>query len=148
MDLCDILDKVILFSAAKHQGQRDKAGFPYILHPIEVMCSVETIEEKIVAITHDLIEDTDTTLEDLRVIGVPDYLLKSIDSVTKRYNESYNNFIKRASEDIIGIKVKLADIKHNTRKDRIEKLDIIVVRNLMNKYYSALDFLEECNDNK
>lgn len=141
MDLGDILDKVILFSAAKHQGQKDKSGKPYILHPIEVMCSVKTTEEKIVAITHDLIEDTDTTLEDLKKLGVPDRLLKSIDSVTRRKSEDYLDFIKRVSKDKIGIKVKIADIKHNTREDRVENLDIFVVRKLMNKYYNALDLL-------
>ena len=142
MSLYEVLEEVILLAAKKHYGQKDKSGKPYILHPIEVMCSVPTVEEKIVAIAHDLIEDTDTTLDDLRNLNIPEELVEAIYSVTKRKNEKYSDFIKRASENEVGIKVKIADIEHNTRQDRVEKLDIIIVQRMMTKYEKALNFLK------
>jgi (p)ppGpp synthase/HD superfamily hydrolase len=134
---------VILFAAQKHYGQRDKSGVPYILHPIEVMCSVKTIEEKIVAICHDLIEDTDATLDDLRLLNVPEKLIEAIDHISKREDEKYSEFIERVSENDISIKVKVADIENNTRHDRIEKLDVVVVNRMMRKYERALDVLSD-----
>ena len=144
MCLYDVLDDVILLTVQRHHGQRDKSGVPYILHPIEVMCSVETIEEKIVAICHDLIEDTNTTLDELRMLKVPEELIESIDHISKRKSEKYSEFIKRVSENEVGVKVKIADIEHNTRQDRVEKLDIIIVQRMMTKYEKALNFLKGC----
>ena len=63
-----LLEKAIKIASICHEGQVDKAGKPYILHPLTVMESVDTLPEKILAVLHDTIEDTDTTMEDIRAL--------------------------------------------------------------------------------
>lgn len=143
MDLIEQLDLMILIATSKHYGQRDKSGQPYILHPISVMESVSTTEEKIVAIGHDLIEDTNITLEDLRKIGFSESIIEALDSVTHRKNERYVDYIKRTLKNTIGIVVKKADINHNLRHDRIVGLHQKVVDRLFKKYEQALKMLDK-----
>lgn len=69
-DLIDLLDNAILIATTAHLHQKDKAGMPYILHPLRVMFAVNTLEQKIAAILHDIIEDTHITLMDLENAGL------------------------------------------------------------------------------
>jgi len=73
-DLLKLLDKAIMISTNAHYKQTDKAGIPYILHPIRVMMNVKTIPEKIVAILHDTLEDTELTIGDLICFDYPQYI--------------------------------------------------------------------------
>jgi (p)ppGpp synthase/HD superfamily hydrolase len=113
------LERAIAIAAIAHTGQLDKAGMPYILHPLRVMLLLDTIEERIVGILHDTIEDTDVTFEYLREEGFSEELLTALDAVTKREGEAYETFILRAAADSIGRKVKLADLKDNSNLSRI-----------------------------
>ncbi|MCK2000318.1 GTP pyrophosphokinase [[Brevibacterium] frigoritolerans] len=112
---------VVAIDIAKkyHQGQVDKGGNPYIDHPMAVMDRLETIEEKIVGVLHDIVEDTVLTLEDLLELGFPEFIVEAIDSVTRRDDETRGEFIKRAKQNAIGRKVKIADILDNMNLDRI-----------------------------
>lgn len=65
------LERAIAIAARAHEGQVDKAGMPYILHPLRVMLAVRTPEERIVAVLHDVLEDTAVSIEDLRAEGFP-----------------------------------------------------------------------------
>jgi hypothetical protein len=69
--------------------------------------------------------------------------IEAIDHISKREDEKYSEFIERVSENDISIKVKVADIENNTRHDRIEKLDVVVVNRMMRKYERALDVLSD-----
>lgn len=113
------IEKALKIALNAHEGQKDKGGNPYILHPIAVMNNVETIEEKIVAILHDVVEDTDITLEDLKIDNFSTEVIEAIDNLTRKYDESYNNFIKRCKENELSRKVKIADIKENMDLTRI-----------------------------
>jgi (p)ppGpp synthase/HD superfamily hydrolase len=115
------LENAIVLTAQKHAGQKDKSGKPYILHPLRVMLSMETEEERIVAILHDILEDTDVTVSDLLKRGFSEEVVEAIRSVTRRENESYMDFIRRANENEIGRKVKIADLKDNMNWDRIQQ---------------------------
>lgn len=115
------LENAIVLAAQKHAGQKDKSGQPYILHLIRVMLSMETEEERIVAILHDILEDTDVTVSDLLKRGFSEEVVEAIRSVTRRENESYMDFIIRANENEIGRKVKIADLKDNMDWDRIQQ---------------------------
>ena len=79
-----LLEKAIAIAVEAHRGARDKYGAPYILHPLRVMHRVQTEPEKIVAILHDVIEDTPWTFNRLRAEGFPDEILAALDCVTKR----------------------------------------------------------------
>ena len=115
------LKRAIEIADAAHAGKKDKGGNPYIGHPRRVMNAVDTEEEKIVAILHDVVEETDWTLEKLRKEGFPETVLAALDSVTKRKNEDekYDDFVKRAAANPIGRKVKRADLIDNSDISRI-----------------------------
>lgn len=102
-----------------HQGQRDKGGQPYILHPLRVMENCETTEEKIVALLHDTIEDTEMTLERLRAEGFSERVLEAIDCLTHRADEPYMAYIVRVCENRLAARVKLADLQDNMNLSRI-----------------------------
>ncbi|BBH19133.1 hypothetical protein Back11_04780 [Paenibacillus baekrokdamisoli] len=111
----------LIIAATAHKGQYDKGNKPYILHPLAVMNRVHTLEEKIVAILHDVVEDTSVTLEVLSVQGFTPVMIDAIDRLTKRESESYMDFIQRAKENEISRNVKIADIQENMDLSRLTK---------------------------
>ena len=119
-----LLEKAIAISVEAHQGKKDKAGQPYVLHPLRVMFRVETEDEKIVAILHDVVEDhgDNWPMERLRQAGFPPYILEPLDRVTKRDGESYENFIERSASNPITLHVKLADLEDNLDVRRLREL--------------------------
>lgn len=116
-----LLAIAIKIASDAHCSQIDKAGQPYVLHPLRVMFALDTIEEKIVGVLHDVIEDTPITYSDLEKFGFQDEteILDGLKSVTKEENETYDEFITRASLNPIGRKVKLADLTDNMDLSRI-----------------------------
>lgn len=113
------LERAIAIAAAAHEGQVDKGGAPYILHPLKVMLRVNTLEERIVAVLHDVVEDCGVSLDDLRKEGFSETVLTAIASVTKVPGESYEAFVERAAQNPIGRVVKLADLEENSDLSRI-----------------------------
>ena len=116
-----MLEKAILIAVNAHQGQVDKAGKPYILHPLRLMFSRQNETERICAVLHDVIEDTDITLDYLRNQGFSEEVLAALDALTKRNGESYDEFISRIINNRIACYVKLADLSDNMDLSRIEK---------------------------
>ena len=117
-----LLEKAIAIAIEAHQGQRDRYGVPYILHPMRVMCRLENVTEKTVGILHDVVEDTDWTLKDLEEEGFPRVVLDALDSVTKRKGEAYEDFVKRSGSNPVGRKVKLADLEDNMDLRRLNQI--------------------------
>ncbi len=113
------LERAISLAATAHQGQVDKAGAPYILHPLRMMLTLSNLEDRIVAILHDVVEDTEWTLEGLRAEGFGDAVIDAIEAVTKREGESYEDFIQRSAANAIGRRVKLADLRDNSDLSRL-----------------------------
>ena len=113
------LERAIAIAAAAHAGQLDKGGAPYILHPLKVMLRMTTLEERIVALLHDVVEDCAISLDDLRKEGFSEEVLSAIESVTKVPGESYEDFVERAAQNPIGRVVKLADLEENSDLSRI-----------------------------
>ncbi|RON13624.1 HD domain-containing protein [Pseudomonas frederiksbergensis] len=113
------LERAIAIAAAAHEGQLDKGGAPYILHPLKVMLRVNTLEERIVAVLHDVVEDCGISFDDLRNEGFSETVLMAIASVTKVPDESYEAFVERAAQNPIGRVVKLADLEENSDLSRI-----------------------------
>ncbi|WP_422776029.1 HD domain-containing protein [Pseudomonas mediterranea] len=114
------LEKAIAISARAHEGQTDKGGSPYILHPLKVMLRLSHHDERIVAVLHDVVEDTHVTLADLRNEGFSEAILAAIDSLTKREGETYQAFIERAARDPLARRVKLADLAENSDLSRLD----------------------------
>lgn len=113
------LERAIAIAATAHVGQVDKGGAPYILHPLKVMLRMNSLEERIVAVLHDVVEDCGISLDDLRKEGFSEDVLSAIESVTKVPGESYEDFVERAAQNPIGRVVKLADLEENSDLSRI-----------------------------
>lgn len=115
-----MLNKAIEIANRAHIGQVDKAGEPYILHPLRVMLRQNGEVERICAVLHDVIEDSDVTFDDLRREGFAEEVIKVLDCVTKRAGESYDDFINRILPNEIACRVKLADLYDNMNLSRIK----------------------------
>ena len=135
------IEKAIAIAVEAHKGQEDKAGDPYILHPLRVMFQMETREEMIAAVLHDVLEDTPITPDQLKEKGFSETVLEALDSVTKKAGEKYEDFVQRAALHPIGKKIKLADLRDNMDLSRLEKItdqDIERVK----KYHGALKIIK------
>jgi len=113
------IERAVAIAAEAHTGQIDKAGAPYLLHPLRLMLQMETTEDRIVAALHDVVEDSDWSLECLRREGFSRVIIEAIDSVTRRQSETYEEFVLRAAQNSIGRRVKLADLRDNCDLNRI-----------------------------
>lgn len=113
------LDRAIQLATMWHEGQIDKAGFPYIEHPLRVMASVESIETKIIAVLHDVIEDCGVTINDLVENGIPLDLATCVSLLSRTKSEPYMDYIERVASDVRTRQVKLADLKDNMDLTRL-----------------------------
>ena len=112
------IEKALQIAARAHEGQEDNEGLPYILHPLRVMDGVEGLDAKIVAVLHDVIEDTPVTLDDLEREGFSRDLLAAVLCVTHAEGETYADHVVRCRADPIARRVKLSDLADNTRLSR------------------------------
>ena len=126
-----------------HDGQVDKLGAPYIQHPMAVMVLVRTEDEKIVAVLHDVVEDTGVTLAELRAAGFSKTVVDAIDALTKRKNEPLEDSIARVVADPSGLArtVKRADVAHNANPERQAGLDEMTRLRLTKKYRRTAELL-------
>lgn len=139
-DSAKLLDKAAQICVSSHSGQRDKVGCAYFQHPMRVAMRCQTDEEKMVALLHDTIEDTDVTAEYLLAEGFPQSVVDGILSVTKREGETYEDFVARAKLNPLGRVVKLNDLEDNLDVFRLEKVTPKMASRLT-KYLAAHRFL-------
>lgn len=140
-EIAILLDKAALICVTKHQGQRDKTGAAYFQHPMRVAMKCEKDEEKIVALLHDIIEDTDVTSEWLKEQGFHDEIIESILSVTRIPGEDYQEFVARVKKNHIGRIVKIHDLEDNLNVLRLQEVTPEMAERL-SKYLKALEFLK------
>jgi (p)ppGpp synthase/HD superfamily hydrolase len=107
------LEDAILLAAQAHRGQVDKVGQPYILHLLRVMLRLEGEAAQVVGMLHDLVEDTPYSFDDLRALGYSEEIVQALDCLTHRADESYEQFIERASVNPLARRVKRADLEDN-----------------------------------
>lgn len=112
------LERAIQIAVAAHAGQRDKGGQPYVTHPLRLMARVDGDDARIVAVLHDVVEDTPTTLDDLRREGFGEAVLAAVALVTHEKGVPYADYVAGCKPDPIARQVKLADLEDNTRLDR------------------------------
>ena len=117
-----MLDRAIEIAVKAHAGQVDKGGAPYILHPLRVMLRMQTEEERIVAVLHDVVEDSEITLDDLRSEGFAVAVIEALEALTKRPGESRIDAAQRAARIPLARIVKLADNAENSDLSRIPGL--------------------------
>lgn len=113
------LEEAIALAVKIHQGQVDKYGRPYILHPLRVMFRLDTEVEQIVGVLHDVVEDSELTLADLRDMGYSQTVIEALDGVTRREDETYAEFVERSFAHPLSRRVKVADLEDNMDLRRV-----------------------------
>ncbi|KJH70281.1 HD domain-containing protein [Aliterella atlantica] len=135
------LTKAIRVATSAHENQVDKGGKPYIEHPLRVMKQMTTDTARIVAVLHDVIEDSDYSLDDLVAAGFSKEVVEAVEALTKQKGEPYKKYLRRIKTNPIAIAVKLADLQDNmdlTRLPTITEKDI----ERQEKYFKAVDILK------
>jgi guanosine-3',5'-bis(diphosphate) 3'-pyrophosphohydrolase len=118
----EMLNKMLVLATNRHAGQFDKGGNPYILHPLKVMYYLKSNDEELqcIALAHDLVEDTDTSYEELRELGFSERIIQGITALTKQRGETYDQYKDRVKSNPDAVKVKMADLRHNTDIRRLK----------------------------
>lgn len=136
-----MLEKAIQIAVNAHKGQTDKAGKPYILHLLRVMLKGSNDDEAICGVLHDILEDTNWTISDLRKEGFSEEIINALQCVTKKDNEPYSEFISRISKNPLATKVKLNDLEDNMDKSRLNNINEKDLQRF-EKYSIAYKFLK------
>ena len=140
------IELAIVLATTAHAGQLDKGGQPYILHPLRVMLAMCEEDERIVAVLHDTIEDTELMLADL-VEQFSRKVVDAVDALTRRESETYFEYIQRLVENETACKVKLADLADNMSQDRSSYLSEDERTGLNKRYTKALQIVTEALGN-
>ena len=115
--------KALLISVNAHKDQHDKSGMPYVYHPYEVASRMNDEYSTCTALLHDVVEDTDITLDDLSKEGFPREIIEALSCMTHDKSVPYDEYIKMIKTNPIATKVKLADLEHNSNPDRLDNID-------------------------
>ncbi len=117
----ELFDAALAIAADAHQGQVDRGGAPFITHPLRVMHNMETPEERLVALLHDTIEDSDVTVTDLQVAGFSANVINAVLALTRWSGESYlSDYIDRVGRIELARWVKVKDLEDNMMIGRLE----------------------------
>lgn len=141
-----MLAAAIGLAAKAHADQVDKTGEPYIMHPLRVMMQVEGIEAKVIAVLHDVVEDTGVSLNELAHRGFPAYVVNAVDALSRPPGMDYTAYIGRMVA-ILGEfgdtvrAVKLADLRDNMDLNRLVRLDEKTRTRLLAKYQTGFAML-------
>lgn len=118
----EMLSKMLVLAINGHEGQFDRGGKPYILHPLKVMHYLKSDDEELqcIALGHDLIEDTKVTFKDLRDAGISERVINGIRALTKQPGQTYDEYKEGVFSNVDAMYVKLADLRHNTDIRRLK----------------------------
>jgi len=116
----ELLYKALMIAVKAHAGQKDKAGVDYIYHPLYVALQMDTVTEKIVGLLHDVVEDSNITLDDLTAEGFDHEVTDAIDLLTHHKEQNYFDYIRQLPSNFIATKIKIADLQHNSDISRLK----------------------------
>ena len=137
----EMLSKAIRIASVAHEGQFDKAGQPYILHPVRVMENVGDNKALMAAaVLHDVVEDTEWTLDMLRAEGFSNEIINAVDAMTRREKEDgikeiyLQEFIPRLMLNQFACIIKMKDLGDNTSTERLVHLPMETMQSFLKKY--------------
>lgn len=134
-------NKALKLCFAAHKEQLDKSGLPYVFHPFHLAEQMTDEDTTIVALLHDVVEDTDITLEDLSNMGFGEKVLEAVRLMTHLPGVPYMEYVAEIKKNPIARQVKLADLHHNSDITRLEYVDQKMLERV-EKYRKAIEFLE------
>ena len=137
----ELTKRALLLSFEAHREQRDKSGMPYVYHPFHVAEQMKDEYTTVVALLHDVAEDTDITIEDIRKMGFPDRVCDALRCLTHDKSVPYMEYIEALSSDPIAAAVKLADLEHNSDLSRLDSVDDKALARA-GKYKAAMELLK------
>jgi (p)ppGpp synthase/HD superfamily hydrolase len=137
----DTLLSAIAIAISAHQGQLDKQNLPYVYHPFTVGLHCISENGKIVAMLHDVVEDTSVTLKDLLDKGISPYLVEAVDCLSRKQGESLNAYYHRVASNDVAIEVKFADMFHNSDVNRWINNDMKQAKLNQEEYYKRMVLL-------
>lgn len=135
----ELTKKALKISFNAHKDQLDKSGMPYVYHPFHLAEQMDDEYSTCVALLHDVVEDTDMTLDDLSKI-FPKEVTDAIALMTHNDSVPYLDYVKEIKTNPIASKVKLADLKHNSDLTRLDKVDDKAIERV-EKYKKAIEIL-------
>lgn len=134
--------KAMKLAFQAHKNQVDKSGMPYVFHPFHLAEQMTTEETAVVALLHDVVEDTDCTLQDLIAMGYPASVTDALALMTHDKSVPYLDYIAKIKDNPIAKAVKLADLRHNSDLSRLDTVDEKAIRRV-EKYKKALEMLSQ-----
>ena len=138
----ELTKKAIKLCFEAHAGQVDKSGLPYVLHPLHLAEQMDDEESTIVALLHDVVEDTNITLDDIKKIGFGPDVVEALKYLTHDKNIPYETYIESIKKNPLATKVKLADLDHNSDITRLNGEPTEVDLKRVEKYRKAKEFLQ------
>lgn len=136
----DILTTALHIAMDAHDGQVDRAGKPYIYHPLTVASMTDNFDAFVTALLHDVMEDSHYTTEDLQQAGIPDHIIAALRLLTHDKEEPYLDYVQSVKENDLARAVKLCDLKHNSDLSRLPEVTE-QDRERAEKYRKAMDLL-------
>ena len=136
----ELTKKALIIAYNAHFGQFDKGGVPYVFHPFHLAEQMETEYEICVALLHDVLEDSDFSIDDLKNYGFPNEIIDAVELLTKKKECSYTSYISQICENQLSKKIKREDIKHNLDLSRLNKITDKDKKRIQ-KYKQALEIL-------
>ena len=138
-----LIYKALNIAHTAHNGQFDKSGVPYIYHPAFLASQMDTEEEVITALLHDVVEDTPVTLEELEQAGFSQTVLDALELLTHNDESEYTDYVRRIKGNPLAAKIKLADLWHNNNPTRNANLSPEKVEWYSKKYAEAIALLDK-----
>ncbi len=140
----DLTNKAMRLCYEAHKGQYDKSGVPYIFHPIHLAEQLEDERDICVALLHDVIEDTEYTIDDIVECGFPGEVIEAIKILTRDKSIDYMDYIALVKENDIAKRVKLKDLEHNSDPTRLANIKDTEKRAVLSeRYEKAKKYLTE-----
>lgn len=137
----DKTKKAMKLCFTAHKEQVDKSGMPYVFHPFHLAEQMKDENTTIVALLHDIVEDTEYTFEDLKAIGFDDEIIDALKLMTHDETVSYMEYVTAIKSNPIATAVKLADLEHNSDLSRLDVVDEKALKRKQ-KYAAAIDLLK------
>lgn len=128
-----------------HRDQVDKTGLPYVFHPFHLAVEMNDEYSTVVALLHDVVEDTELTLEDIAAMGYPKEVVDALALLTHAEGVPYMDYVLKIAKNPLARRVKIADLKHNSDMSRLDTVDDYALKRA-EKYKKALEYLESAED--
>ena len=138
----ELTKKAMRIAYEKHKDQYDKSGVPYIFHPFHVAESMTDENTTAIALLHDVVEDTETTFEELETMGFGAKIIEALRLLTREEGQDYFSYIEKLSKNPLAVQVKLSDLRHNSD---LSRLAVVTQkdRERVEKYNKCTDYLKK-----